>query len=65
LVYDVKRDPVYYLKDRGLEIKEYVDKDCIIEELVRNGSVSDLNGYDGNYDTYDIGGELYYVMRIN
>jgi hypothetical protein len=41
----------------------YVDTDCIYEELSRNSDYSDLNSYDGNYDTVDVDNETFYIMR--
>ena len=65
LVYDVKRDPLSYLNDRGLSIKDYIDKECVKESLSRNSDYGDLNSYDGSYDTIDIGGGIYYIMRVD
>jgi hypothetical protein len=60
----VRRNPIDYLKDRGLDIKYYVDMDCVIEELKRNGDYGDMNGYDGTYDSEYVDDNQYYIMRI-
>lgn len=69
LVQDVKRDPMGYLKDMGLyhgdQLRNWVDESCIKDELARNGDYSDMNGYDGRYDTQKVDGKWYYIMRIN
>ena len=63
MVYDVKRDPLDYLKNMGFRIRDYVDTDCIYEELSRNSDYGDLNSYDGNYDTVYVENETFYIMR--
>ena len=63
MAYQVKRDPLDYLKNMGFTIKDYVDLECIQEELSRNSDYSDLNSYDGNYDTVDVDNTTYYIMR--
>ena len=65
LIYDVKRDPLSYLKDHGMSIKYYVDTDCIYEELSRNSDYGNLNSNDGNYDTEDVNNETYYIVRVD
>jgi hypothetical protein len=65
LVRDVRRDPLDYLKNYGLPIKEYIDKDALAQGLVDSDGWGVMNGYDGTYDSIDIGGESYYVMRVN
>ena len=63
MVYQVRRDPLDYLKNMGFTIRDYVDTDCIYEELSRNSDYGDLNSYDGNYDTVDVDNETFYIMR--
>ena len=63
MVYSVKRDPLDYLKNMGFTIRDYVDTDCIYEELSRNSDYGDLNSYDGNYYTVDVDNETFYIMR--
>ena len=65
LVRDVRRDPLSYLKDYGLPIKEYIDEDALAQGLVDSDGWGVMNGYDGNYDSINVAGETYYIMRIN
>jgi hypothetical protein len=65
LVRDVRRDPIGYLNDYGLPVKEYVDESALAQGLVDSEGWGFMNSYDGNYDSVDIAGETYYVMRIN
>jgi len=65
LVRDVRRDPLDYLKNYGLPIKEYIDEDALAQGLVDSDGWGVMNGYDGNYDSIDVAGETYYIMRIN
>ena len=65
LVRDVKRDPLDYLKNYGFNIKDYIDEDALAQGLVDSDGYSIMNGYDGNYDTEEVNGITYYIMRIN
>jgi len=64
MVYQVRRDPLQYLKDYGFTIKDYVDLECIEEELSRNSDYSDINSYDNTYDTINVDNNTYYIMRF-
>jgi hypothetical protein len=49
----------------GGDIRDFIDTRELLDDLVRNGDYGDLNGYDGTYDTVDINGTDYVVMRID
>jgi len=61
----VRRDPLNYLKEMGLDIKNYIDEDALAQGLVDADGYGVMNDYDGNYDYEDVNGITYYVMRIN
>ena len=63
-VRDVRRDPLSYLTDYGLSIKDYVDKDALAQGLVDSDGYGIINSYDGEYDTEEVNGVTYYIMRI-
>jgi polyhydroxyalkanoate synthesis regulator phasin len=65
LVRDVKRDPLDYLREYGLPIKEYIDEDALAQGLVDSDGWGVMNGYDGQYDSEEVNGETYYIMRTN
>ena len=65
LVRDVKRDPLDYLKNYGLDFKDYVDEDALAQGLVDSDGWGVMNRYDGNYDSEDVNGVTYYIMRTN
>jgi len=65
LVRDVKRDPLDYLRNYGLDFKEYIDEDALAQGLVDSDGWGIMNSYDGNYDSINVAGETYYIMRIN
>lgn len=47
-------------------IMDFVDVDNVVETVVRSdGYGSLLNSYDGDYDTTDINGTTYYIMRVS
>ena len=65
LVRDVRRDPLDYLKNLGLDIKEYIDEDELAQGLVDSDGWGIMNSYDGQYDSEDVNGVTYYIMRTN
>lgn len=65
LVRDVRRDPLDYLKNYEFDVKNYVDEEALAEGLVDSDGYGIMNGYDGNYDTEEVNGVTYYIMRIN
>jgi hypothetical protein len=65
LIRDIRRDPLGYLTDYGLPIKEYIDESALAQGLVDSDGWGIMNGYDNNYDSINIAGETYYIMRIN
>ena len=65
-LYGIRRDPVGHLRDYGYDIDNFIDKQDMLKDLVDNADYGEtLNGYDGTYDTIDINGTDYIVMRIN
>jgi TolA-binding protein len=65
LVRDVRRDPMDYLNEYGMDIKEYIDKDALAQGLVDTDGWGIMSHYDGTYDSIDFEGETYYIMRTN
>ena len=65
LVRDVRRDPLSYLKDLGYDIKDYIDEDGLAQGLVDSDGWGIMNSYDGSYDSEEVNGVTYYIMRIN
>jgi len=65
LVRDVRRDPLDYLKNYGLDFKEYVDEDALAQGLVDSDGWGMMNSYDGQYDSEEVNGVTYYIMRAN
>ena len=54
-----------YLKNLGYGIKEYIDEDELAQGLVDSDGWGIMNSYDGNYDSEEVNGVTYYIMRIN
>ena len=45
---------------------DFIDSDEIANTVVRSDGYGYLlNSYDGDYDTFDINGTTYYVMRVS
>ena len=63
---NVRRDPADWLRDMGRDIGDYVDKDDLLDALVRDGDYGDtLNAYDGTYESVRYGNDYYIIMRID
>jgi HPt (histidine-containing phosphotransfer) domain-containing protein len=65
LVRDVRRDPLDYLKNYGFDIKDYIDEDELAQGLVDSDGWGIMNSYDGQYDSEEVNGITYYIMRTN
>ena len=65
LLRDVKRNIVDYMKDWGMDISKYIDKESAVEDIINSDGYGQiLNGYDGNYDEVDVDGDNFIVMRV-
>ncbi len=62
---DVESYPLRYIKDYGYDIKIFIDKDKLAEGLVDSDGYGIMNPHDGGYDSINLNGETYYIMRIN
>jgi hypothetical protein len=64
-----KGDIIDFIKSYGYEndfILDFIDLDELTEKIVSSdGYGGILNSYDGDYDTYDINENTYYVMRVS
>ena len=62
---DVKRNPMFYIKEYEMDIKNFIDEDELAKGIVEADGYGIMNSYSGDYDTIDIQGERYYIMRIS
>ena len=62
---EIGHDPARWLNNMGGDITDFIDTRELLDDLVRNGDYGDLNSYDGTYDTVNINGTDYVVMRTN
>lgn len=66
LVSNVTYDPEAFLNDFGLEWKEFVDMDALIEDAIdTDGEAHFINRYDGTSDEMEVQGQTFVVMRID
>lgn len=63
-VSDALSDPIDFMRNFGLEVKDFVNKDDLAQALVDADGWGIMNSYDGNYDSMSINNETYYVMRV-
>jgi len=62
---DIKGFIDHYSYDKNF-IMDFIDTDSIVNTVISSdGYGSILNSYDGDYDTYNINGTEYYVMRVS
>ena len=62
---DIKGFINHYGYDKTF-IMDFIDTDSIVNTVISSdGYGSLLNSYDGDYDTFDINGTEYYVMRVS
>jgi len=67
-LYDIKRDPLGFLEDMGYDFEgmiNFIDKDDLLESLIRDSDYGALSGYDSNYDDFNINGTVYIVVRTD
>jgi hypothetical protein len=63
---DVRYDPESFIKEWGLEMNDFIDKDDFIQGVIdSDGFGGTLGTYDGNADDVTVEGTTYYVIRIN
>lgn len=63
-VNDVMRDPISFIREMGLDIKNFINEKDLVEALVESDGWGVMNGYDGSYDSESVNGETYYIMRV-
>jgi hypothetical protein len=63
---DVRYDPLSFIKDWGLELKNFIDKEKFIEGVIdSDGYGNCISSYDGNADEVTVNDTTYWVVRIN
>ena len=61
---DVERNPIYYIKEYGADIKDFIDGDALAQGLVDSDGWGIMNSYDGQYDEVTVAGRDFYIMRV-
>lgn len=63
---DATYDLAGWLREHGLEMENFIDKDEFIQGVIdADGYGHTLSSYDGNVDEVDVEGITYYVIRVN
>ena len=65
IVSDKMNDPADSLREWGIDIYEYIDKEELAKGLVSSDGYQIMASYDGSYDTEYVNSKLYYIFRIN
>lgn len=53
------------LKVMGFDLSEYIDQDCLIEEIMRHDGYGTMSTYDGSYEIQYVNDNSYYIFRTN
>ena len=61
---DVEDSPIYYIKEYGADIKNFIDEDALAKGLVDSDGWGIMNGYDGDYEEVTVNGQDFYIMRV-
>ena len=62
---DMKSNPLDYVEDWGLNLKDYVDMESLAEYIVETDGYAELSRYDNEENEEYILGKLYYIFRID
>ena len=62
---DMKSNPLDYVEDWGLNLKDYVDMESLAEYIVETYGYAELARYDNEENEEYILGKLYYIFRID
>jgi len=65
LVSEKMSDPRVSLDEFGADISEYIDMEALARGLVESDGYAIMGSYDGTYDTENVNGTYYYIMRIS
>ncbi len=65
LVEAVEENPMRYIDDYGLEISNFLDKEEIIRLVLREDGYNVMSSYDGEVNEEYVGGETFYIIRID
>ena len=54
-----------FFGNMGYSMKDYLDKDSLVEYLVNNEDYGQMSSYDSSYDAERFNDKLYYIFRHN
>jgi hypothetical protein len=64
-MYEVRQDPISFLREYGFDVSDYVDVDALIETAINLDGVGPaLSSYDGEVYESLVNGEWYYVLIV-
>jgi len=61
---DVRRNPFYKIEELGLDLKNFIDEDELINAYVRSDGYEIISN-DGNIDNIEVNNTTYYIVRVN
>ena len=65
LVGDAANDPVQWMSEYGIDIKDFIDEEDLIEGVFNDDGYDGILSYDGTYEVVTINDTDYYVFRTN
>jgi hypothetical protein len=61
----IKDDPTSWLDEMGIEYDNFIDKDSLLDSLIRDADYGEMNSYNGQYTEIKVNDTWYIVMRTN
>jgi len=65
LVRDAANDPAQWMTENGIDIKDFIDEEDLIEGVFNDDGYDGILSYDGTYEVVTINDTDYYVFRTN
>jgi hypothetical protein len=65
MIEDVRSSPLYYIREHGLEMTEFIDRQSFVEAVIDADGWGVICPYDGNYEEYNINDKWIYVFRLD
>jgi hypothetical protein len=62
-VNDRMRDAIGFIKEFDLNLEDFIDEDELAKGYVEADGYGILSSYDGSYDSINLNGEVYYIVR--
>lgn len=62
---DYSSDPKRFFDEFGGDVRNYIEHDSFVQEIIDSDGYGIISGYDNSYDVQTVNGTDYYIFRIN